>query len=645
MKRITALMLFTFFLINHLTAQLTAEQRIQDSVIGWWNNNRFDNKIKPTADPVQKRRVQICDSIASWVKKSYTPVASLGTFTRYNGDLSYGVSFDAWNVSHDKKWTDEKGRFKPIPEENTTFALEVNTLPAVTPVDFLNHEKDFYFLLEPDEYMTEQTANRRKGIDFKNNSNIRRFITRITNGQNWVMLAPGNISPFVQVTIGEFLDKAEASIAKEKIKEKEIVDRTFSGNGERDKQSRLQAWSHKEKQFEIVLARINKWRQVHKNRLQEPATFRASQQSVLTGFNTDDIDPFSLREIEKQRKQYQIVYKITKEVVEKCKADKPQWITAWWSFAGAADGVKDFELSTAMMENINYEYIYNYFFSPEKINGISYKPANEEQLQQRLNAYRTKYRNSAIEVPNTKPAASGAFFFDDFSTGTIGTTPRNWYHEKGGVEPFTLNKVNGFDGNWLKLSYGRRISPSFLKNPLPQNFKMEFDVVTDPNFTTRTGGNVELILNTEKINQTNQNQESRLFTNGTVLKIEIHSGNDADADNNNYRGLIKASINSSPTVNRENFEEGIYAERPLRAFNGKKNKVHISILVKDGKVTILANEQPVIQPADFKMKYGGACVLCGVPTGRSFNFLAFNNITNNAKETGVYISNIKITKE
>ena len=40
-------------------AQLTAEQRIQDSVIGWWSNNHFDNKIKPTNDPIQKKRIEI----------------------------------------------------------------------------------------------------------------------------------------------------------------------------------------------------------------------------------------------------------------------------------------------------------------------------------------------------------------------------------------------------------------------------------------------------------------------------------------------------------------------------------------------------------------------------------------------------------
>lgn len=37
-------------------SQLTAEQRIQDSVIGWWNDNYWDRNWKPQTDPVGKRK-------------------------------------------------------------------------------------------------------------------------------------------------------------------------------------------------------------------------------------------------------------------------------------------------------------------------------------------------------------------------------------------------------------------------------------------------------------------------------------------------------------------------------------------------------------------------------------------------------------
>jgi hypothetical protein len=276
---------------------------------------------------------------------------------------------------------------------------------------------------------------------------------------------------------------------------------------------------------------------------------------------------------------------------------------------------------------------------------LSYKPANEQQLKDRLAVYRNKYRSGVVEVANKKQTPSGTFFFEDFSAGSIGTAPNNWYYFKTGTTPFAIAKPDGIEGNWLKLGFGRKISATYLKSSLPQNFKLEFEVVTDKDFSSRSGGSLELILNTEKLNQTSQNQEDRLFNNGTVMKITVASGNEADLQNNNYRGLLKVSINSSPAVNRENFEEGITAEKPLRDFSSKKNKVHITVLVKDGKVSVYSNGKLTIEPADFKMRYGSPCQLCGIPTGRSFASLSINNITNNANETGVYISNINIVKE
>jgi hypothetical protein len=248
-------------------------------------------------------------------------------------------------------------------------------------------------------------------------------------------------------------------------------------------------------------------------------------------------------------------------------------------------------------------------------------------------------------VANKKLTGSNAFLLEDFSTGSVGAAPPNWYYFKSGATPFTITKVDGLEGNWLKLGYGRKISYSFFKSVLPQNFKLEFDVATDKDFGSRTGGSMEIILNTEKLNQTYQNQEERLTTNGTVMKITVASGNAADLENNNFRGLLKVSINSSPAVNRENFEEGITTEKPLTDFTSKKNKVHIEVVVKEGKLSIYSNGNLIIQPADFKMRYGSPCILCGIPTGRQFAALTLNNTSNNPIETGVYFSNLKITKD
>lgn len=58
MKQIVLITVLIFF-FRISFAQLTAEQRIQDSVIGWWNNNYWDRNWKPQTDPVGKRKKPI----------------------------------------------------------------------------------------------------------------------------------------------------------------------------------------------------------------------------------------------------------------------------------------------------------------------------------------------------------------------------------------------------------------------------------------------------------------------------------------------------------------------------------------------------------------------------------------------------------
>ena len=107
----------------HVFAQLSPEQRIQDSIIGWWDDPHFDNHLKIDNTPLQKKKIAVADKFVEWMKKSYTPVAGLGTFTRNVGKNNTKVLFLVWNVSFDKMWLDSKGHFKPIDEENTPFRI------------------------------------------------------------------------------------------------------------------------------------------------------------------------------------------------------------------------------------------------------------------------------------------------------------------------------------------------------------------------------------------------------------------------------------------------------------------------------------------------------------------------------------------
>lgn len=127
---------------------------------------------------------------------------------------------------------------------------------------------------------------------------------------------------------------------------------------------------------------------------------------------------------------------------------------------------------------------------------------------------------------------------------------------------------------------------------------MEYDLATDGEFSSRTGGSSNLILNTRP---SNSEGSENTYNDGTRVNISIQSGNETDYDNNNYRGNSKIDINFTPSVNKQNFSEGI--------------------------------------------SYGGNCISCGVPDGIKFNAVYWKNTTDDADNVKVYISNVKITKE
>jgi hypothetical protein len=131
---------------------------------------------------------------------------------------------------------------------------------------------------------------------------------------------------------------------------------------------------------------IQQLRNKYKNSLQEPAVVNNAEITIRS-FTLND-DPFAITASQKQWKQFYTVYQYTKELLEKCRTDKPQWITISFPFIAKDRGNQLLEMYKAMSENFNYEYVYNYFFNPEKIKGLAYKPADENGLKKRLERYK-----------------------------------------------------------------------------------------------------------------------------------------------------------------------------------------------------------------------------------------------------------------
>ena len=316
MKNI-CLLLVLQFLLTISFAQSNLDQRIQDSVIGWWDNSSFDNKLKPDNTPLQKKKITIVDKFVEWMKISYTPVGGLGTFTRYVNKNNYSVLFMVWDVSFKKEWLDAKGRFRPIDEQNTKFRISANTIPGAYEIPFINTPTQYLFTWAPNGYSVKNNPAQETSLSL--NPNTGKFFTRV-NEWSTVYLAPGNQLPFVPVTKGELLQLAEDALGRQLQAEKEDVENKWPGNIK----AQQDAFEYRKKNVEKYRVNIQQLREKHKGTLNDPAVLR-TMQPTLYSFEINP-DPFVISKYEETVKQYFPVYKIEPAVLEKCKTDQPQWI-------------------------------------------------------------------------------------------------------------------------------------------------------------------------------------------------------------------------------------------------------------------------------------------------------------------------------
>lgn len=100
---------------------------------------------------------------------------------------------------------------------------------------------------------------------------------------------------------------------------------------------------------------------------------------------------------------------------------------------------------------------------------------NEEKKQQNTNN-ETISPKEEIKVYSKFDFVPGdtVIFFEDFSQDNIGDFPKQW-NTNGTGEVVTLDK---YPGKWLKMKGGSLYVPEGLKT-LPENFTVEFDLITD----------------------------------------------------------------------------------------------------------------------------------------------------------------------
>jgi hypothetical protein len=607
--------LLTVMLLNMSAAwtQPISPKSIQDSVLGWMKVYHFKGVTEPKKVDdkfYSAAQLSICDSFANWIQASYMPKGGLGDviktvseklglYNQYTASLpqSYGAyamiyAFLKYNSSH-----------KMVPENNlgNFWNVIANQVPGWE-IREISSPSQYYFTMPP--YESEET---KKIHDLTKIENIKRYTSfclrniEAGGGTDYVLLSKDNKFPFIKLTKGEYLQALEAGIPLYYEKEKKRISEAEQG----DQKRIAVAVKYLDEKIEGFNAGLKKNREKYKNRLSEIATTNAQpglfdlmdgRDAFSGGYLTDP-------EINSGRTP---VYKVDPSMAALCKKDKPQWVMISWMWA-PHDAVEK-HLHESIINNFNFDYVYNFFFDPEKVKGQSYKPLRSPLYEEAV------VITPASEAANKNAADKNIQFYEDFSTTGIGKKPIGWHTQLAHDGSSSIvTKLDGLDGNWVLMNGDYTISPNQIKKPFPQNFTLTYDLVAAQNFTWGAKG---LILQLSK-ETTPGNAESWL-----QLKLRPgYDGRDGEA-------VLETKFPSPP-----GYSNGSKWFVATGFSNNKKNNRITVTIKKTGEMLQVFIDKNKI--AEYEK---------AIPAAHLFNALSFSS-GSDGENNKYYISNIKITKD
>ena len=285
------------------------------------------------------------------------------------------------------------------------------------------------------------------------------------DGRKFVVLARGNRLPFVKLTKGEYLDALGAAIAYQYERERIRITQAKPG----DKVGIARDMVYVDQRQAKRLATLAANRERYKGRLQEVATVTNIQPNVVI---ENDPDVF----LGSGGSRIHIpVYKVDPALAELAKTGAPQWVVVGWTSQLNLPVNK--RLHDAIVNNFDFEFLYNSFFAPEKVTGRSYAPLRNPA------AIEPVVTTAASASSKARAADPNVYFFDDFSTTPVGKPPIGWKSTLNNLGASSVvATIDGMAGHWATTS-GFTLTPGQLKMPLPADFTVTYDLVASANYT------------------------------------------------------------------------------------------------------------------------------------------------------------------
>jgi len=462
------------------SAQWINPKLLEDQVLGWMKIYDYKAATQPITQDQRvysPAQLSIARLFTTWMQASYLPKGALGDVLQIrNAKLSpYNQNTAAEPNAYGaigKLYVflkyDANKKLVLAATDATTFAIEANGMYG-TPADAISTPERTYFTLptfEQQGYGTDLDI----ATDVSHHPVLGQFPTvyqrnSVSGNKRLVVLTRDHRIPFVKVTKGEYLQVMEAAVARKYDTEKQKIARENVGN----QKSIDYFMGYLNRNHEKRLAVLKSNKEKYKARLQETAEISTLAPDALL---ENIADVFEGNGGGSKRLA---VYTVDPKVVELCKTDAPQWIVIYWT-AQLNDPVSK-SLHDAMLNNFNFQYVYDYFFDPDKVQGQPYKPLRSPSFTEAAVA------GKSSEAATKSAADPSVVFFEDFSSSPLGKKPLNWHStldNKGASSLVT--ELTGLNGHWASMS-NVRVSPTALKTPLPSDFELSYDVVAAQNYT------------------------------------------------------------------------------------------------------------------------------------------------------------------
>lgn len=605
-------MLLYCLLICEVTtfAQPIPAKSIEDSVLGWMKLYNFkgartgitvDNKVYSAA------QLSVCDSIANWIQASYTPKGGLGDVKRtlseklglYNkADAAVPQAYGAKANTYTELKYDAKGKRVLLTLTSIQWSIMANESVGI-PADVICTPTTYYFTLPSlkEHGYSNENPQIQSMATHPNTRKYPAYPRRNGNGMFEIalLLYPENGFPFIKISKGEYLDQIAAAVERKYTLEKEEAVTKWYTDA-----TRATARKYADDRYEKRMAVLKNNREKYKQALNDVAEIFTVQPDILLENYSDVFAGNGGTSLKLP------VYKIAPAIADRCKKEGPQWITVTWN-GGLNSSVGNHQ-HESIVNNFNFEYIYNFFFYPEKVKGQPYKPLRPPSYKQAV------VMADASENNKKNKADATVFFFEDFSTTGTGHKPIGWEAALGsaGTTAVVIHP-DGLDGTWAELR-GHHISVTQIKKPLPQNFTLTYDVAVPQNFTWGAKGlTMELAKETAPGNA------------ASFLKLKLRPG----SNGNSGEAMLETKFPAPPGY--ANGTKWYVADGFSN--NKKYNRTTVTIKKIGERLQVFIDKTKI---AEYEK---------AMPAGHLFNALSFDCGGNSAETDKYFISNIKIVQE